>query len=76
MISTLGDVDGNAKGNFFLLDGKNDFELKELWNKGDEDIMGHDFWYQPRHNIMVSSEFGAPNKLFKGFTLDDVKHGM
>lgn len=20
----------------------------------------HDFWYQPRHNVMVSSEFAAP----------------
>lgn len=25
------------------------------------------FRYQPRHNIMVSSEFGTPNFFFQGF---------
>ncbi len=37
-----------------------------------------DFWYQPRHNIMISSEFGSPIEFFKvsnaygsGFGPDD-----
>ena len=35
----------------------------------------YDFWYQPRHNVMVSSEWGAPNTIKAGFKLDDVKAG-
>lgn len=26
---------------------------------------GYDFWYQPRHNVMISSEWGTPNALTK-----------
>ncbi len=35
----------------------------------------YDFWYQPRHNVMVSSEWAAPNTTRPGFKLDDVKAG-
>ena len=35
----------------------------------------YDFWYQPRHNVMVSSEWAAPNTVSRGFKLDDVKAG-
>ncbi len=35
----------------------------------------YDFWYQPRHNVMVSSEWAAPNTVRRGFKLDDVKAG-
>ena len=35
----------------------------------------YDFWYQPRHNVMVSSEWAAPNTVRPGFKLDDVKAG-
>jgi selenium-binding protein 1 len=35
----------------------------------------YDFWYQPRHNVMVSSEFGAPNAYYPGFKLEDVQAG-
>jgi methanethiol oxidase len=35
----------------------------------------YDFWYQPRHNVMVSSEFGAPNAYYPGFRLEDVAAG-
>jgi selenium-binding protein 1 len=35
----------------------------------------YDFWYQPRHNIMVSSEWAAPKTVTPGFKLDDVKAG-
>ena len=36
---------------------------------------GYDFWYQPRHNIMVSSEWAAPNTFMPGFDLEDVGAG-
>ena len=32
----------------------------------------YDFWYQPRHNVMVSSEWAAPNTFRPGFKLEDV----
>ena len=35
----------------------------------------YDFWYQPRHNVMVSSEWAAPKTFRQGFQLDDVKAG-
>ena len=35
----------------------------------------YDFWYQPRHNVMVSSEWAAPSTTRPGFKLDDVKAG-
>src|SRR5262249_42240755 len=33
------------------------------------------FWYQPRHNVMVSSEWAAPNTFSPGPNFDDVKTG-
>ena len=35
----------------------------------------YDFWYQPRHNVMVSSEWGAPETVSKGFNPADVASG-
>ncbi len=32
----------------------------------------YDFWYQPRHNVMVSSEWAAPNTFMPGFDLEEV----
>ena len=37
--------------------------------------MNYDFWYQPRQNVLVSSEFGVPNAYEPGFDLDDVAAG-
>lgn len=74
MVHTLGDAKGNGKGSFYLLDGTT-FEPKGLWNTGQEDIKGHDFWYQPRQNMLISTEFGAPNKFTKGFDPADVAKG-
>jgi selenium-binding protein 1 len=35
----------------------------------------YDFWYQPRHNVMVSSEWAAPNTYNAGFDPKDVAEG-
>ena len=35
----------------------------------------YDFWYQPRKNVLASSEFGEPNAYESGFDLDDVAAG-
>ena len=74
MISMLGDSEGNGPGGFLLLD--ENFDIAGRW---EHDMTGmnfnYDFWYQPRHNVMVSSEWGAPKTYYPGFDLDDVKAG-
>uniref|UniRef100_A0A0N5CD00 Methanethiol oxidase n=1 Tax=Strongyloides papillosus TaxID=174720 RepID=A0A0N5CD00_STREA len=77
MISTLGDNDGNARGNFILLDGKT-FEPKKTWIKENtmEPKFNYDFWYQPRQNVMISTEWGTPNAIKDGFKVEDVIDGQ
>ena len=68
MISSIGDQHRNPKGGFVLLDGE-DFSVIGNWEKdGIAAPMGYDYWYQPAHNVMVSTEWGAPHKIFKGFS--------
>ena len=75
VISMLGDVDGNGAGGFAVLDAKT-FELKGRWeNGGATPRFNYDFWYQPRKNALVSSEFGEPNAYEPGFDIDDVAAG-
>lgn len=75
MISTLGDPEGNGKGGFLILDSET-FELEGQWEApGHNPNFGYDFWYQPRHNVMISTEWGAPKKLLTGFNPDDVAAG-
>lgn len=75
MISCMGDPEGNAKGGFVILDGKT-FEMKDNWESGPNAEMGYDFWYQPGHNVMVSSEWGAPNAWRSGFNPKHVEEGL
>ena len=75
VISMLGDADGNGAGGFAVLDAKT-FEVKGRWeNGGETPPLNYDFWYQPRKNVLISSEFGEPNSYEKGFDLDDVAAG-
>src|SRR4051812_5499202 len=75
VVSMLGDADGNGAGGFAVLDAKT-FEVKGRWeNGGDKPPLNYDFWYQPRKNVLVSSEFGEPNAFEPGFNLDDVAAG-
>ena len=72
IVSMLGDGDGNAPGGYLHLN--KDFEIVGRW---EEDITGmnfsYDFWYQPRHNMMVSTEWAAPKTFIPGFDLADVE---
>ena len=71
----LGDADGNGAGGFAVLDAQT-FEVKGRWeNGGETPPLNYDFWYQPRKNVLVSSEFGEPNAYEPGFDLDDVDAG-
>jgi selenium-binding protein 1 len=75
VISMLGDADGNGAGGFAVLDAKS-FELKGRWeNGGETPPFNYDFWYQPRKNALVSSEFGEPNAYEAGFDPADVAAG-
>jgi selenium-binding protein 1 len=74
MISMLGDGRGRGPGGFLLLD--EEFNIVGRWEKNLEGMhFNYDFWYQPRHNVMVSSEWSAPSTFQKGFDLQDVKGG-
>lgn len=53
MISTMGDRDGNAKGDFIVFD--QDFNCVGTWTKGETAKCGYDYWYQPYFNVRVRS---------------------
>ncbi len=74
-ISMLGDAEGNLPGGFAVLDAR-DFSVAERWekDKAGQELM-YDFWYQPRHNTLISSEWGAPNTFRDGFNPADVAAG-
>ncbi|NXM10729.1 SBP1 oxidase, partial [Ploceus nigricollis] len=62
-------------GTFILLDGET-FEVKGNWEKGGKiPNLGYDFWYQPRHNVLLSTEWGVPKILAQGFDPRDVEKG-
>lgn len=74
MISMLGDENLNGPGGFLLLDDK--FDIAGRWEASTKGMnWNYDFWYQPRHNVMVSSEWAAPNTTRPGFKVEDVKAG-
>jgi len=74
MISMLGNENLDGPGGFLLLD--EDFKIAGRWETSTEGMnYNYDFWYQPRHNAMVSSEWAAPKTTRPGFKLDDVKDG-
>lgn len=74
MLSMLGDDQGNGPGGFLLLDDK--FNVAGKWEKNARGMhFNYDFWYQPRLNAMVSSEWGAPKTFKPGFDPADVKAG-
>ncbi|KAG7209585.1 hypothetical protein KM043_011246 [Ampulex compressa] len=70
IISTMGNLEGNAQGDFFCLDGET-FEVKGSWTRGDKAAFGYDFWYQPYHDTLVGTEWGVPRIFKKGFAPTD-----
>jgi selenium-binding protein 1 len=75
VLSMLGDADGNGDSGFLVLDAQT-LEIKGRWeNGGARPELNYDFWYQPRKNVLVSSEFGEPNAYEGGFDLADVQAG-
>ncbi|XP_077176346.1 methanethiol oxidase-like [Paroedura picta] len=75
MISSVGDPRGNGKGSFVLLDAET-FEVKGTWERPDQAAqMGYGFWYQPRHNVMMSTEMGVPKFFITGVNPADFGKG-
>ncbi|CAD5233945.1 unnamed protein product [Bursaphelenchus xylophilus] len=75
VIGALGDNDGNNKGDLIVLDSKT-FEVKGNWpSTGMLPKFHYDFWYQPRHNVLLSSEWAAPKTFKNGFSMMDVLQG-
>jgi methanethiol oxidase len=74
-ISMLGDADGSAPGGFAVLDAR-DFSIAERWEREPNGLeFTYDFWYQPRQNTLISSEWAAPNTFLDGFNPADVAAG-
>ena len=75
VVSMLGDADGELPGGFLQLD-QEDFSIDGHWEADRGGMaMNYDYWYQPRHDVMISSEWAAPNTYYPGFDLDDVEAG-
>ncbi|MCL6501154.1 MAG: selenium-binding family protein [Pirellulales bacterium] len=74
MISMLGNDRLEGPGGFLLLDEA--FDVLGSWEATRQGMhYNYDFWYQPRHNVMVSSEWAAPSTTRPGFNPDDVRQG-
>lgn len=73
LISMLGNADGELPGGFLELN--EDLEIEGRWDPPGDIEFNYDFWYQPRHNLMVSSEWAAPTTYYPGFDLEDVEAG-
>ena len=74
IVSMLGDANGDAPGGYLHLN--KDFEVIGRWEKNIDGMnFSYDFWYQPRQNMMVSTEWAAPNTFIPGFNLKDVEKG-
>lgn len=73
LISMLGNADGERPGGFLELDDT--FEIQGRWDPPGEIEMNYDYWYQPRHNVMISTEWAAPQTYYPGFDLADVEEG-
>ena len=75
VISMLGDADGNGACGFAVIDAET-FEIKGRWDAGANGArLNYDFWYQPRKNVLASSEFGEPTAYEPGFDPDHVAAG-
>jgi methanethiol oxidase len=75
VMAMLGDAEGNGSGGFAVIDAQT-FEVKGRWeNGGEKPQFNYDFWYQPRKNALVSSEWAEPNAYEPGFDLEDVGKG-
>nr|XP_060614062.1 methanethiol oxidase-like [Anolis sagrei ordinatus] len=66
---------GVLGGGFLVLDPET-WEVKGTWEcPEDGPIQMFDFWYQPRHNVLISSEVGEPKFFVNGFNTNNLRKG-
>ena len=70
LISCMGNAKGEAKGAIVQLDGSS-CEIKRVWSQDSSDF-GYAFWYKPSLNVLISTEWGAPNAWRRGFRQPDL----
>lgn len=71
IISTMGKPNGDGHGDFICIDSES-LEVKGSWTKSDKKAdFGYDFWYQPHHDVLISTEWGVPRIFKRGFHVDD-----
>jgi len=62
-------------GSFVLVRG-DDFTVTNWCDeRGQSAPFGYDFWYQPHFNTMISTEWGHPGLIRKGFNPQHVADG-
>nr|XP_060614586.1 methanethiol oxidase-like [Anolis sagrei ordinatus] len=75
MVSAIGDAFGNITGGLLLLDPET-WEVKGTWEcPEDGPIQMCDFWFQPRHNVLISTQSGEPKFYHNGFKMDNLGKG-
>lgn len=74
MISMIGNSKLDGKCEFLLLDSN--FDVKDTWSRGEVDAnMGYDFWYQPKFDVLISTEWADVWAFKDGFNPDLVAAG-
>ena len=65
-VSALGAPNGGGPGGIFILDHL-DFNVMGRWevDRGPQEL-AYDFWWHLGHDTLISSEWGAPNKIENG----------
>uniref|UniRef100_A0A1I7T6T7 Methanethiol oxidase n=1 Tax=Caenorhabditis tropicalis TaxID=1561998 RepID=A0A1I7T6T7_9PELO len=71
-VSTLGDKFGNGKGDFLLIDRRT-WEIRKK-SEPTSSAFGGDFSLQPRHNLLISSEWGHPRLLREGLSPSELEN--
>lgn len=73
LISTMGDANDEAKGDFIQFDSN--YNCMGTWVRGDKRAQcGYDYWYQPYFDIMVATEWSAPKLFKRGWRNEDAKN--
>ncbi|MBV9391867.1 MAG: selenium-binding protein [Verrucomicrobia bacterium] len=71
-VSALGAPDGGGPGGIFLLDHFN-FNVLGRWevDRGPQQL-AYDFWWHLGHDVMITSEWGTPNRIENGVIPEDL----
>lgn len=63
----------NSGADFLWFDENLEVEQRWVKDPNERPKYGYDYWYQPYHNIMISTEWGTPDAFSKGFNPEHLK---